>query len=153
MADALGQHLGNDVLLYVATSAPSAAADDTDAAYELVALLISNDFSGTTEGISATNKAVSGFITRLPSTGEYEVSVSAQRKTIADTGHEIIRDAWVARTQTIYWLLTTGTTGDDCVHGTAMVSAYGEPNPTNEFTSFNATLLGQGAPTWATVPA
>ena len=153
MADAQGRHLGNDVLLYVATSAPTTAADDTDAAYELVALLINNDLSSAVEAVSAADKAVSGFISRLPGTGEYEISVSASRKNIADTGHEIIRDAHFARTQTIYWLLTTGTTGDDCAHGTGMVSAYSEPNPVNEFVTFEATILSQGAPTYATVPA
>ena len=152
MADAQGRHLGNDVLLYVATTAPTTAADETDANYDLVGLLISNDINGEGNVITAADKVASGFTSGLVGTRSYSIDVEAHRKNVEDTGQAIVRDAWVAGTSTIYWLITTATTGDTVAHGQAAVTAYSESNPTDEYATMTATLTGQGAPTYTTAP-
>lgn len=152
MPDDQGRHLGNDQLLYVATTAPTDGSDETDPAYELVGLLVSNNFNGEGDIIRAADKAVSGFTSGLIGTRSYSLDVEAHRKNVADTGQAIVRDAWLNGTTTIYWLVTTGVDFDTCVYGTAAVGSYGENNPTNDYATMTATLEGQGAPTYDTVP-
>lgn len=152
MADALGRHLGNDVLAYVATTKPTNQEDDTDASYKLVGLLVSNDFNGEGNVLTAADKAVSGFTSSLTGTRSYTLEIQAHRKNVADDGHKILRDAWVGGTN-VYWLFTTGNTGDECTYGEATVSAYNMSSPTDDFATVTATLNGQGAPTFDAVPS
>src|SRR5690606_1210818 len=95
MADSQGRHLGNDQLLYVATTEPTVKNDETDAAYKLVGLLISNDFNGEGNVITAADKAASGFTSGLVGTRSYTLEVEAHRKNVEDTGQAMVRDAWV----------------------------------------------------------
>lgn len=150
-SDAQGRHPGNDVLMYVADTAPANPEDDTDANYELVGLLISNDLNGEGNALTAADKAVSGFTSSLSGTRSYTLDVEAHRKVTGDDGQKILRAAWVAGSN-VHWLFTTGNPNDECVYGQAAVTAYSESNPTDEFTTVTATLGGQGAPTWDTVP-
>jgi predicted secreted protein len=139
--------------MYVGTSQPTNPEDDTDQNYTLVGLLVSNDFNGEGNILTAADKAVSGFTSSLVGTRSYSINVEAHRKNVVDDGHKILRDAWVDGADTVYWLITTGNTGDTCVYGEAAVSAYSEANPTDDFTTLAATLNGQGAPTFDTVPS
>ena len=152
MADSQGRHLGNDVLLYWADTAPTDAADDTDAAYDLVGLAITNDFNGEGNVITAADKAASGWTSGLSGSRSYSLSVEAHRKNVEDTGQAAIRDAFKDGNSG-YWLMTTGVTGDTCVHGQGVPTSYSESNPTDEYATMSSTISGDGAPTWTTVPS
>lgn len=151
MATAEGMFLGNEELLFVADGDSPANPLD-EAGYTPVSILISNGFDGTSETIRAANKAVSRFQAAEAGSAGYTITVEGNRKVIADEGMKILRDAWLAGTQ-VAWLISTARAGEEAKYGVGKVTAYSEPSGTNEFTTFTATIEGDGPPTFGPVPA
>lgn len=153
MIDASFRFTGNEEFLYVkAGTAPTTATNP--AQYTKVGFLLSNPFAGTSERVEVTDKDSTGaFSSSLAGRSSYTVDVEAHRKVAAggDAGQNIIRDAWVNKTN-VWWLITTGATGATLKHGVAAVTDYGETSTEGEFATTTATLAGQGAPTFGLVP-
>lgn len=150
MADASGRQFGTDVLLYVASAAPTTAGDEADAAYKPVGLLTDNPFSSTRDVKRAADKEQSGFTGAQLGTGSYNVQCTAHRNVVPDAGQKILRDAHISG-DSVYWLISDGVTGNDCVYGTGVVSSYSETNPNDDYTTCQATIEGDGAPTFAAI--
>jgi hypothetical protein len=151
MADSEGRFLGNDELLYIKTgTAPTTPLADTE--YTEFGLVVNNPFAGQAEVIRAADKGASRFSGAVPGTASYNIQAEGHRKNVADAGHEIVRDAWLNGTK-VWWLISTGVTGEEAKYGGGYVTAYGETSGTNEHVRITATIEGDGAPTFGPVPA
>lgn len=148
-ADADGRFNAKDELLYWSDTAPETLTDES--LYTLVGLLTNNPFAGQSNELVAADKDASGFVSKIAGSRSYSVNVEANRPAVADAGQKKIRDAWANGTRG-WWLITTGVTGDECKHGIASVTAYGEDSSNDDFAKMSATLSGQGEPVFEAVP-
>ena len=141
MADAQGRFNAKDELLYVSDSEPTAADDPND--YTLVGLLTDNPFAGTAEEIVASDKEASGFTSSFAGSRSYTVDLEANRKNTGDAGQVLVETAFRDGTN-LFWLITTGESGDEYRAGAASVTAFSTSSANDEIASMSATLSGQG---------
>lgn len=109
---------------------------------------ISGTFSGETEMIKAVNDAVSGFLTKAPTTQEWSVECEGHLDDTDSPALEVIRDAWTNKTKLTdckFDATTTGWTGT----GSAYVRNFRISKQTQEFPTVSFTLEGTGGIVWA----
>lgn len=141
----MARKLGTEELFYVATSAPTTANDKDDAAYSLFGLLKTWDMSIDGEAIIAQDKDAGAFGYALAGNKTATISGTFNREMTGDTGQDRVEDAALATSlsgQTIYFVKTTATSGDDGRHGSGVINNFSISSSDGEVAegSFTMTL-------------
>ena len=111
-----------DYWLYVATSAPTAAADATDAAYALVGLATEHSLSRSRGAIDVSTKDDGDDSAFIAGRRNQTVSMSGIFDHTEDAGYTKLSDAYEAANGTVYFLLTSATAGDTEWHGSGVIT-------------------------------
>lgn len=142
----MARKLGTDEGLYIATTAPTTAADHGDAAYSLFGYVIGVDLNIEGESIIARDKDAGAFGYPLAGAKSGTMTVSFHRNFTGDTAQEAVEDAALATTltgQTVYYNLTSTTASDKGRHGTAVVTSHTLSSNVDEFGEGSITMALQ----------
>lgn len=127
MALATDEHLGNEELVYVATTAPTDASDPEDAAYSEVGMNTGQSIQSRATVTEIRNKQ--GSATKA-GTETATMTVSVNTSYTGDDGQDALRTAHFTNPKPSVWILaTSGAVGDRNVQITAQVTGYNDDAP------------------------
>lgn len=141
---------GRDYVLYVGTTAPSAAAEANDANYDKVGLLVNLSFNRTANLIEKSNKDDGRYSSWLAGRRVESVSGTAIFDHTSDTGQAHFQTAYESASGTIYWLITTVNSGDDEFYGSGVLTNYTVTFNDEEASTIEFEIQSTGSSTQAT---
>lgn len=150
MAESTTRSVGNDELVYVATTAPTVPSSKDDAAYDIVGLQTSFNYQVQGQEVQIRDKRGSaikyGANTRSATLG---VNTSLT----ADDGQTIMDNAAESESPktTVYVLITSGVNGDRFRHFTAEVGGLNDQSPTDAAATVEYSIGVTGAVTKGTL--
>jgi predicted secreted protein len=141
---------GRSYLLYVATTAPDAAASASDAAYSLGGLLRNLSLSRTRNAIDASTKDSGDDSTFIAGRRNQSFTADFVFDHSEDAGYTKLSDAYESASATVYWLITSTTTGDTEWTGSGIVTDLSLAFPDEDVSTYNLAVQASGAVTEAT---
>ena len=136
---------GRAYLCYAGTSAPSAAADNADAAYALVGKATDISISRSRNAIDTSTKDDGDNSSFISGRRNETVSISGLFDHTEDSGYTKLSDAFEAATGTVYFLVTSATTGDTEWHGSGVITDLSTSFADESASTFTATIQVSGA--------
>lgn len=151
MATGTDEHLGNDELVYIATTVPTVEEDPTDAAYTVLGMTTGHSLQSQAQVIEIRNKQGSASAVGTETT---TFTCSADTSLSGDDGQDDLRTAHFANPKTELWVLaTSGVVGERAVWFKAKVSGYNDDSPLDAAATVEFTLALTSAPTFGVVPS
>lgn len=132
-----------DLKLYVSASAP--ATSDISTSYTEVGYIIDLNITRTREAIPTSSKTDGDNSSYTAGRRDWSVDVSCLFDKESDAGQLIFDTAWNATDSTVYFLITSNTSGDDEWWGSGLVTAYDNTLPDNAAAGMSATIQGTGS--------
>lgn len=139
-----------DYWLYVATSAPTAAADAADAAYALVGLATEHSLSRSRGAIDVSTKDNGDDSAFIAGRRNQTVSMSGIFDHTEDAGYTKLSDAYEAANGTVYFLLTSTNAGDTEWHGSGVITDLSLTFSDESPSTFSTTVQVSGSLTEVT---
>ena len=139
-----------DYWLYVATSAPSAAAEANDAAYALVGLATEHSLSRSRGAIDVSTKDNGDDSAFIAGRRNQTVSMSGIFDHTEDAGYTKLSDAYEASNGTVYFLLTSTNSGDTEWYGSGVITDLSLTFSDESPSTFSTTIQVSGTLTEAT---
>lgn len=140
---------GRDYLLYVAPSLPSAPAEANDAVYDLVGFGTSLSFNRNAAAIEKSNKDDGRYTSWLPGRRIETVSGSCIFDHTSDAGQAHFATAFASAAGTIWWLITSTTSGDTEFYGSGILTNYSVSFNDEEPSTIEFEIQSSGASTQA----
>lgn len=138
MALATDRHIGDDELVYVATTAPTVLSSRVDTAYKVLGLQASFAYSSQAQSTEIRDKQ--GVATKYGANAR-TATLAANTSLVGDDGQTIMNNAAEAVPKTeIYVLITSGITGQRFRHFRATVGGVNDTSPVNAAATVEYTL-------------
>jgi len=138
--------VGKDYLFYVnATTEPATPDEITN--YTLVGLVRNVNFTDSGESIQSSNKDNGSRTTTFAGNQSYNLAVDGEWGHDDDAGQDAIWDGVKTTTsanKVLYWLLTSDTTSDIQIRGSARALEFSLDTPNDDIMTFSASLEGIG---------
>ena len=149
MAEAQDRHIGNDELVFVASAAPTAPADPTDAAYKRLGLQASFSYSSQAQATEIRDKLGSG---TFYGSNTRTATLGANTSFEGDDAQTTLTNAAEASPKPDVWvLITSGVSGERARHFKCKVGGLTDASPVDAAATLEYTLGIDGAPTLTTV--
>ena len=113
---------GTDYVIYVASAAPSAAAEANDAAYAKLGLNVNLFINGSANDIEKSNKDDGTNTSWLAGRKVETISGSFIFDHTEDSGQAKLQTVWESASRAIWFLVTTVTSGDEEFYGTGVLT-------------------------------
>ena len=136
---------GRDLLFYAATSAPSDASDASD--YTLVGNVTSTSLSRSRNALDKSSKDDGDNSTFIAGRRNQSVSVSGNFDHTEDAGYTVLSDAYEAANGTVYWLISSTTSGDTEWHGSGPITQLDLQFDDESISTFSCAIQASGAVT------
>jgi len=140
---------GREFLLYVATTAPSAASSASDAAYSLVGLQRNLSFSRSRNAIDTSTKDDGDNSTYIGGRKNQTMTFDCIFDHTEDAGYTKLSDAYESESGLVFFLATSTTTGDTEWHGSGVITDLSPSFPDEDVSTFTASIQISGTLTEA----
>lgn len=143
----MSKDLGTDFKLYTALSSPSTPEDETDTAYDLVGFATELSLDPSREMIESADKDSGQDMEIIPGRRDFEISGTFNLEKTHDQTAEGQEDLWDSLLQdntAVYFLLTTGITGDQVFYGQGYVTALTVNAPDQDMLTIEVTIRVDG---------
>lgn len=136
---------GRAYLCYAGTSAPSDATAAADAAYALIGKATDISISRSRNAIDTSTKDDGDNSSFISGRRNETVSISGLFDHTEDAGYTKLSDAFEASNGTVYFLVTSTTSGDTEWHGSGVITDLSTSFADESASTFTATLQVTGA--------
>lgn len=141
---------GRSYLLYVGTTSPSDASSASDAAYALGGLIRNLSLARTRNAIDVSTKDDGDNSSFIGGRRNQSFTADFVFDHTEDAGYTKLSDAYESASATVYWLITSTTTGDTEWHGSGLVTDLSLAFPDEDTSTYNLAVQASGAVTEAT---
>lgn len=144
----MAKKLGNEELLYIATTLPTVLADKDDAAYNLLSNLKTFRLGVESDQIDGGDKDSGSFGDPYPGRKNVPIEFSYNRQFNAPTAQAAIETAALATTAAgaeLWWIKTTGVAGDRGRHGKMRVLGHNLTSDDQQLGEITITAQNIGA--------
>jgi hypothetical protein len=136
---------GRDFLLYVGTTAPTAASSAADAAYALVGSIRNVSFGRSRNAIDKSSKADGDDSSFIAGRRNQTLSFDGLFDHTEDAGYTKLSDAYESAGGAVYFLATSTTTGDTEWHGNGVITQLDVAFPDEDVSTFTSAIQVSGA--------
>lgn len=140
---------GRDYLAYAGTSSPSDGSSASDAAYSLVGKVTDISISRSRNAIETSTKDDGDESTFISGRRNQTVTISGYFDHTEDAGYTKLSDAYEASNGTVYFLVTSTTSGDTEWYGSGVITDLSTNFADESTSTFTATIQVSGALTEA----